>query len=736
MESKGIELRAVSGSEYATHCFFNDCDKDSRPNEQHLHINLDKGLYHCKKCNASGNFLNLIQHFGDQVEQVFKEHDIEPEEYGLNSPQPPVQQISEVDYVSQEEVERYQQNLPPSIIIYLKERGISDQVIRESQLGWGRFYDRSWITIPIFDQNGQCLFFKLRKDPQDISDAPRYMVYPKSTGVTLYCLNSLTPDQEEITICEGELDRLALLSQGIPAVTSTGGASTFREEWCDYFHQLKRIRIALDKDEVGCKATEKLVELFQRKTQAELSVVIFPQEMNGKDVTDYFIRNNGTKEEFLTQLSVPVSLDQSSKYTFSELTAKDLTEVLGLTIKRDNENKLVAFLCMLSAYTDDSQFNISFNAPSSTGKSYIPVEIARLFPKTDVVEIGYVTPTAFFHDSGEFDKEKQGYLVDLSRKVMIFLDQPHTSLLERLRPLLSHDQKEMHLKITDKNQKFGLRTKNVFVKGFPAVVFCSAGVKIDEQEGTRFILLSPETTQEKLRDSISERIKRETDKDSYSDTLEENPQRRELKARIEAIKEAQIKEVKIADVELIQNLFFKNRETLKPRHQRDIGRFISLVKVLALLNLWHRTRENGTLFANQSDINEAFTIWQAISESQEHNVPPFIYEIYKDVIVPTWQEKKTILEMSHISAQEIIGVTRQEIMKAYFAKKKRTLPASQWKSQVLPALEATGLIIQEPNPKDKREHLIIPVVPNSPEEKYIAPEGGVLEPELDLSVLL
>ena len=64
-----------------------------------------------------------------------------------------------------------------------------------------------------------------------------------------------------------------------------------------------------------------------------------------------------------------------------EITEKDLIDVLDLTIKKDRENKLVTFLCLLSAYTDSAQFNLSFNAPSSSGKSYIPLEIAQLFPQ-------------------------------------------------------------------------------------------------------------------------------------------------------------------------------------------------------------------------------------------------------------------------------------------------------------------------------------------------------------------
>ena len=82
---------------------------------------------------------------------------------------------------------------------------------------------------------------------------------------------------------------------------------------------------------------------------------------------------------------------------YPPLSAKELIEILGTTIKHDNDNKLVAFLCQLSAYTEDSQFNLSFNAPSSSGKSFIPIEIAKLFPPEDVLELGYVSPTSFFH---------------------------------------------------------------------------------------------------------------------------------------------------------------------------------------------------------------------------------------------------------------------------------------------------------------------------------------------------
>jgi hypothetical protein len=402
--------------------------------------------------------------------------------------------------------------------------------------------------------------------------------------------------------------------------------------------------------------------------------------------------------------TIPEKIDTSQ---FKPISSQELIQILGLTIKKDEENKLITFLCEISAYTESSQFNISFNAPSSTGKSYIPTEIARLFPEDDVIEIGYCSPTAFFHDIGEWQKEKKRYLIDLSRKLLIFLDQPHTQLLERLRPLLSHDRKEITLKITDKTQKFGLKTKNVLLRGFPAVIFCTAGLRIDEQEATRFLLLSPETNQEKIRESIHEKIKKETDSNAYQNWLDNNPERKLLKQRIKAIKQEGVKEIKIGSPEKIEEWFFQKNKMLKPRHSRDIGRLISLIKSLALLNLWFRQKDGLTIIASNDDIEEAFKIWGAISESQELNLPPYIYHFYQEVILPAWEKKNSELD---IGLKES-GLTRQDIIQNHFRVYGRFVADWQLRQQMIPMLETAGLIIQEPNPNDKRQMLIYPTTP-------------------------
>lgn len=409
---------------------------------------------------------------------------------------------------------------------------------------------------------------------------------------------------------------------------------------------------------------------------------------------------------------------------FASLTAQELIAILGLTIKRDEINKLITFLAQLSAYTEDSQLNISFNAPSSSGKSFIPLEVSTLFPKEDVLKLGSASATAFYHEQGVYDKEKNTITVDLSRKIIIFLDQPSTQLLSRLRALLSHDEKEIMAKITDKNQKGGNRTKTVIIRGFPAVIFCTAGLEIDEQEATRFLLLSPEINQEKIRQAIFEKIKKEANSIHYKKDLETNPERKLLKEQVVAIKEENIIDIQIANPELIKQLFLERAKTFKPRHQRDIGRIISLVKVFALLNLWFRERHGLALIANDEDVQEAFKIWGVISESQELNLPPYVYNLYKDTILQAYHDKNNSL-----TSDIKVGLTRQEIHQKHYQVHSRFLPDWYLRQHVIPVLETAGLISQEPDPTDKRRMLIYPtsLVTPSQTQNNSELDGGVTE---------
>lgn len=700
LTQKGIQFTERNG-ELVTKCLFSDCDKDSRSNEAHLYFNAETGQYDCKKCGEKGNLLTLAKYLGDELGDLAV----------IPTKSPKNKKVENRGKITPFLVEQCQNAIPEHIRGYLNARGLTDPLIKQYELGWGEFYGKWWITIPITDQAGNYLFLKLRQDPTSEEGGDKYKFYPIGSKATIYGWKMLENNEDSIVICEGEFDSILLSSIGIPAITSTAGAGTFKDEWIENLKRLKKAYISYDKDEAGEKGADKLItQLNKALPKTAIYKITLPDRMtDGKDITDYLTKYNGNPDELMYQCAKQVAgkepIDPSK---FKPISANEILEILGLTIKKDEANKLITFLCALSAYTEQSQFNLSFNAPSSTGKSFIPMEISSLFPSEDLMKLGNCSPTAFFHEQGVYDKEKNVIVVDLSRKIIIFLDQPHTALLEKLRSLLSHDQKEMTSKITDKSQKGGNRTKTVVIRGYPAVIFCSAGLQIDEQESTRFILLSPQTSQEKLRFSIQEKIKKESDFQAYSDELNSNPERQLLKERIEAIKAEGIDEIQIANPEMIETEFFATKSMLKPRHQRDVGRLMVLTKIFALLNVWFRVRNGSTIVAIEEDFQEALKLWGKISESQEYNLPPYIYDLYKDVIIPAWEDKNNTYGLGEVIKAQ--GVTRQEILQKHYKVYGRMVQDWQMRQQIIPMLETAGLIIQEPDPEDKRKILITPTV--------------------------
>jgi len=354
---------------------------------------------------------------------------------------------------------------------------------------------------------------------------------------------------------------------------------------------------------------------------------------------------------------------------------------------------------MTLTYTDEDQTNIGFSAESSTGKSYIPLELAWYFPKGDVLEYGYVSPTAFFHEYGimlpdprdtrdvEPKKKQKIIYIDLCQKIVIFMDQPHVQLLERLRPLLSHDRKEIEHKITDRRNRSGLRTKRVVIQGYPTVIFCTAKSEMKQQERTRLLLLSPETTTEKIRAAILLKIEKESNREAFKDFMEADPKRKWLKLRVEAIKNSNVKQVVIPEEKRdeIAEKFFEDRSTLIPRHQRDISRLIGMIKAHALLNLWHREQNNGSVIIDSTDIVEGFRLYNEISLSNEMGLPPEIYRIY-EALKPRFPN---------------IGLTKKEIAVQYYEAYRRPIGKKRLEN-IITMLESAGLLREDKDPNDGR----------------------------------
>lgn len=407
-----------------------------------------------------------------------------------------------------------------------------------------------------------------------------------------------------------------------------------------------------------------------------------------------------------------------------EVTLEEIKEILSKTIVCDDASKVITFLAAILTYTDEDQVNVAFKAESSTGKSYIVLEVMKYFPEEDVRKNAYSSPTSLQHDNELIDKygnkidlsqkpkadapeelkrawkerlRNSRFVIDLEQKIMVFLDQPHDDLLKRIRPMLSHDDKVLIYKITDKKARFGLKTKTIHMIGYPTVFFCSSKVNMEDQERTRLFLLSPESDPLKLKLSIRLSSRRLSDRAKFQESLEADRERQWLIQRVRAIKKAKIKNIIIPSAKKVCDEFLKQHKNLAPRTQRDFPRLMSLIKAHALLNLFTRERgPNNTIIANQTDIEAGFEWYNKIVQSNELGLSPETYDFFK-----------------RIFEGETDGLTKDGILRKYHKIYHRTLNTRRLERDILPALKSSGVIMEQPDPDDRRF------------KKYIPFKGGV-----------
>jgi len=374
-----------------------------------------------------------------------------------------------------------------------------------------------------------------------------------------------------------------------------------------------------------------------------------------------------------------------------------ISSILESIIKRDEIAKVVAFLTQFSTYLLDHQLNLIIASLSSTGKTHILLNIASLFPEEDVLILGYSSPKAFFHELGEFDKEKKKIFVNLERKNLIFQDQPHPELLAKLRPLLSHDKKEIEVKITDKNQRGGNMTKTVIIRGFPAVSFASTYLKLDDQEITRAIIVSPEISQEKIEESIN-LIAREKTNINFKEELKRDKGLQLLREKILRFKEisSNIKNVYFEVEEDELKEIYSQGKNFAPRDMRNFKKFLTLVECFAGLNYEDGRIKGDVLIVKKEDVLEARKLWDEIGKYQDVGVMPFAVDVYYRVILPLYKEGYVL--------------TKKVLMKGIKERFSTSIQLWYLEQQILPALESGGFISIEKNPNDKRQIVVVPLV--------------------------
>ncbi len=180
---------------------------------------------------------------------------------------------------------------------WLNGRGITEAVLTQFEI---QVYDHPMIgeciKIPIQNSN----FSKYRRDPVS-TVTPKY-IYDKGGRAALYGADYIT-DSQRVLITEGELDCLVAWSNNIPAVSSTGGAMTFNEEWIDFIKD-KDVTLCFDNDDAGAKGMVRVLKMLPTA-----KVVFIPERPNIKDLTDY-VKHGGDIHELLRTAKTYTSVEE------------------------------------------------------------------------------------------------------------------------------------------------------------------------------------------------------------------------------------------------------------------------------------------------------------------------------------------------------------------------------------------------------------------------------------------
>lgn len=242
----------------------------------HFYVNRQTGRFSCKKaqCSAKGGWYQLQRqtHQVVPVEPiVLKEDDYLSYDPGLNL-----------------KVEAYHQALwqhSQALKYLIDTRQLSRKAIMHFKIGVVKEYGKEWITIPHIYKN-KILTVKYRR-----LDHKQYR-HLRGTNTDLYHKEALE-GIDTIIVTEGELDAIALWSNGYRNVVAIPGAGQWKPEWMDQFASLNKIYIAYDQDDAGKLGTKELAKKlgYERCFSIQLPLGI-------KDVNDFFIHSSKGKSKF------------------------------------------------------------------------------------------------------------------------------------------------------------------------------------------------------------------------------------------------------------------------------------------------------------------------------------------------------------------------------------------------------------------------------------------------------
>lgn len=240
------------------------------------HINLDKGLFHCKVCDTGLSEIAFISKvLGTSYESASK--------------------IAKM-FTTKEDKYTWNKNYQISEDIKSKclSLGISETVVDELDIKT-EFGDE--IAFPVF-MYGKLVDVRSYR-PHDRANKIKSRAGTTSGLIIPFDIWRYTPKNKWTILCAGEKDMAVTRSQGFNAITLTGGEKALPKITTAF--KDRKIAICYDNDEAGISGARALASELIKYT-SEVKVVTNFHEVckeHGEDLTDYFTKYNKTKADLI-----------------------------------------------------------------------------------------------------------------------------------------------------------------------------------------------------------------------------------------------------------------------------------------------------------------------------------------------------------------------------------------------------------------------------------------------------
>lgn len=316
-----VEVKRV-GASYKSLCPFH---AEKSPS---FSISPDKGMYFCFGCGAKGDVITFLREiegydFPTAVEALASSIGVVVRHDDADKGEERERRAQLVG-VMERAVEFFAANLAkaPTVLDYLKGRGITDDEIATYRIGWAlsskdalqrhfkgveatiladcglvflaedrvvdHFRDR--VMFPIFNPQGEPIAFGGRLLPGADGRGPKYKnspegrLYKKSR--VLYGLNwakQFAVKSDEIVVCEGYTDVIGLARCGAANAVATCGTALTEEHARLLRRFASRVVLVFDPDAAGASATDHFFQ-WEQELGLEVVVAILPQDMDPGDL--------------------------------------------------------------------------------------------------------------------------------------------------------------------------------------------------------------------------------------------------------------------------------------------------------------------------------------------------------------------------------------------------------------------------------------------------------------------